>query len=147
MIIAYSWFKMNQINLKILSGFEFGFTPIDAAAPAINHLAQSIDKLDHTHRIIRMDQKPLSFSNVRVPTVVWVLIAAVLIAGIAIFIFNVPLGTVVTYGLFGFMMLSHLFMHGNHGSHENHSENNTIQNGGSADQKANDHPGNKGGCH
>ena len=94
-----------------------------------------------------MDHNSSSFSSIRIPTAVWNVAAAVLAGGIAIFVFKVAIGTVLSIGLFGFMMLSHLFMHGNHGSHGNHSENNTIQNGGSADQKANDHPGNKGGCH
>lgn len=94
-----------------------------------------------------MDQKPFSFSNVRIPPIVWVVIAAGLIAGIAIFVFNVPLGTVTTYGLFGFMMLSHFFMHGSHGSHEKHSEDHLIQDGRSPDQKARGKPDHKGACH
>ena len=73
-----------------------------------------------------MDHNPSSFSSVRIPTAVWIVVAAVLAGGIAIFVFKVAIGTVLSFGLFGFMMLSHLFMHGNHGSHGNHSENNTI---------------------
>ncbi|MCL5998028.1 MAG: hypothetical protein M1546_18555 [Chloroflexi bacterium] len=46
-----------------------------------------------------------------------------LIAGLAaIFVFKVDPGTVLTFGLFGLFMASHLFMHGGHGGHEDHSQ-------------------------
>lgn len=46
-----------------------------------------------------------------------------LIAGLAaIFVFKVDPGTVLTFGLFGLFMASHLFMHGGHSGHEDHSQ-------------------------
>lgn len=53
----------------------------------------------------------------RIPKAVWFLLAALLLALMAIFIFKVAVGTVVSYGFFGLMIFSHLFMHGGHGSH------------------------------
>ena len=60
-------------------------------------------------------------SQVRIPTAVWVLLAAVVAALLAIFVFKVAVGTVVTYGFLGLMVLSHFFMHGGHGSHGAHT--------------------------
>ena len=40
----------------------------------------------------------------------------------AIFVFKVDPGTVLTFGLIGLFMASHLFMHGGHGGHEDHSQ-------------------------
>ncbi len=56
-------------------------------------------------------------SQLRIPTAVWVLLAAVVAALLAIFVFKVAVGTVLTYGFLGLMVLSHFFMHGGHGSH------------------------------
>jgi predicted membrane-bound spermidine synthase len=41
-----------------------------------------------------------SVSSFRIPIWVWVIVAAIVIGGIAIFGFNVPLTTVGTYGFF-----------------------------------------------
>ena len=97
-----------------------------------------------------MDHNVSPDSQFRIPTFVWVLAAGVLMGGIAILVFKVAVGTVLYYGLFGFMMLSHFFMHGSHGSHKNQSDNNTIQNGpgGQQDnQNHQDHKSHSGGCH
>jgi len=60
-------------------------------------------------------------SQVRIPTAAWVLLAAVVIALIAIFVVKVAVGTVLTYGFLGLMVLSHLFMHRGHGAHGAHT--------------------------
>jgi len=86
-------------------------------------------------------------SQFRIPKFVWVLAAGVLIGGISILVFKVAVGTVLYYGLFGFMMLSHFFMHGNHGSHKNQSANNTLQNGPNDQPDKQDHKSHSGGCH
>jgi len=86
-------------------------------------------------------------SQVRIPTAAWVLLAAVVIAFIAIIVFKVAVGTVITFGLIGLMMFSHLIMHGGHSSHSTHSDHTSSQTGISsdADQKST-HAGH-GGCH
>jgi hypothetical protein len=51
-----------------------------------------------------------------------VLLITALAALVAIFVFNVALNTVITYGLFGLFIVSHLFMHGGHGhDHSRHA--------------------------
>lgn len=94
-----------------------------------------------------MDNKVSPDSQFRIPPFVWVLAAGVLIGGIAILIFKVAVGTVISYGFFGIMMLSHFFMHGNHGSHNNRSGNNTLQSGPSEQQGNQDSKSNSGSCH
>jgi len=86
-------------------------------------------------------------SQFRIPPFVWVLVAGVLIGGIAILVFKVAVGTVISYGFFGIMMLSHFFMHGNHGSHNNRSDNNTLQSGPGDQQSSQDNKGHSSGCH
>lgn len=96
-----------------------------------------------------MDKNTTVFP-LRIPIWVWVIVAAIVIAGIAVFGFNVPFGTVATYGFFILMIGSHFFMHGSHGGHgghENHSDQNAVQNKTDSDQKANDQQGHSGGCH
>lgn len=91
-----------------------------------------------------------SVSSFRIPIWVWVIVAAIVIGGIAVFGFNVPLTTVGTYGFFILMMGSHFFMHGSHGGHggnENHSAQNVSQSKADPTQKANDQQGHSGGCH
>jgi fatty acid desaturase len=88
-----------------------------------------------------MDHNPSSVSPFRIPSIVWVLIAAAIAAGAAIFIFKVAIGSVLTYGFFGFMILSHFFMHGSHGSHGNHSDNDAAQSGDNTEPKSKDQQG------
>lgn len=59
-------------------------------------------------------------SQLRIPNAAWVLLAAVVVGLLAIFVFKMAVGTVVTYGFLGLMVLSHFFMHGGHGSHGSH---------------------------
>ena len=55
-----------------------------------------------------------------------IVVAASLLAGAAaIFLFKVAPSTVLSLGLFGLFIASHLFMHGGHGGHgenENHAQ-------------------------
>lgn len=83
--------------------------------------------------------------GVRLPTTLWILVAALAAGLIAVFVFNVSVNTVFYIGLIGFMVFSHLFMHGGHGSHSSHAaENNTGPE--SANEQENTHT-NHGGCH
>lgn len=58
----------------------------------------------------------------RIPRIVWILGAGLVVALIALFVFDVPLGTVLSYGLIALAMGGHLFMHGSHGGHAGHDE-------------------------
>lgn len=60
-------------------------------------------------------------TQLRIHTAVWVLLVAVVLALLAIFVFKVAVGTVLSYGFLGLMILSHFFMHGGHGSHGAHT--------------------------
>lgn len=86
-------------------------------------------------------------SQVRIPTAVWVLLAAVVAALLAIFVFKVSVSTVVTYGFLSLMLLSHLFMHGGHGSHgaRTNQADSRVGDDTKSDQD-NTHAGH-GGCH
>ncbi len=63
---------------------------------------------------------PISATIRSIPRVVWFLLAGFVVALVAIFVFKVAVGTVVSYSFLGLMMFSHLFMHGGHGSHSSH---------------------------
>ena len=82
-----------------------------------------------------------------IPTVIWVTLAGLAAAIVAIFVFKLAIGTVVTYGFISLMVLSHLFMHGRHGSHGAHGSQPSSQ---VIDETDNDrkaaHIGH-GGCH
>ncbi len=72
--------------------------------------------------------------------VVWFLGIGLVAGLIAVFVFNIAVGTVAYYGLFAFMMGSHFFMHGSHGGHGGHQHN--------PEQSNNDeHSKHAGGCH
>jgi len=58
----------------------------------------------------------------RIPTWVLVAIDGISIALVAIFIFKVNPGLVLSYGLVAVMFLSHFFMHSGHGNHNDHQE-------------------------
>lgn len=53
----------------------------------------------------------------RIPRIVWILGASLIVALVAIFVFNVAVSTVAYYGFLAFMLGSHFFMHGSHGAH------------------------------
>jgi hypothetical protein len=66
---------------------------------------------------------PSTLSGNRTLRIALIGVGISLIAGFAaIFVFKVDSGTVLTIGLFGLFMASHLFMHGGHGGHEGHSQ-------------------------
>lgn len=54
----------------------------------------------------------------RLPSVVWIVAVGLLIALLAILFFNVPVGTVVTWGIFVALMFGSHFLHGGHGNHD-----------------------------
>ena len=89
-------------------------------------------------------------SQIRIPTAAWVLLAAVVAALLAIFVFKVAVGTVVIYGFLGLMVLSHLFMHGGHGSHGAHGAHSDQANSRVGDDTQTDQDkthARHGGCH
>lgn len=82
-----------------------------------------------------------------IPPIVWFLGIGLVVAVIAIFFFNVAVSTVAYYGLFAFMIGSHLFMHGGHGSSGGH-QHGPVSNAVESDQSdTNKHSGHTGGCH
>lgn len=99
----------------------------------------------HTNSAITPD-RPL-----RIHPAVWVIGAGFIIALVAIFVFKVAIGTVITYAFIGLMLSSHLYMHGGHGSHGGHGQpSNTLTNkdGAAGDKQSNDeHTPQSGGCH
>lgn len=83
----------------------------------------------------------------RIPTLAWVLLAAIVLGLLAMFVFKVAVGTVFSYGILGLMILSHLFMHGGHGSHGAHTNqaDSTPGDGIKTDQDSSS--AGHGGCH
>lgn len=65
----------------------------------------------HTPSVIEPD-RPF-----RIHPAVWLIGAGLIAALVAIFVFKVAIGTVITYSFLGLMLVGHLFMHGSHGSH------------------------------
>ena len=95
---------------------------------------------------------PTTDRPVRIPPVVWFLGLGLIVALVAIFVFNVPLGTVGYYALFAFFIGSHFFMHGSHGGHAGHgqrtsSTTNVDGPAGAAQSDKDEHSGHSGGCH
>ena len=67
-------------------------------------------------------EQPSQFSQLtkrlgRIPTTVWFLGFGLVAALVALLVFKVAVGTVVSYSFFTLMMGSHFFMHGSHGGH------------------------------
>ena len=61
---------------------------------------------------------PISQFLSRVPPFVKLLALIGIVSVVAIFAFNVAVGTVTGYAIFALLCGSHLFMHGSHGSHQ-----------------------------
>jgi hypothetical protein len=62
-------------------------------------------------------------SGNRTLRIAMIVIGISLVVGLsAIFVFKVAPGSVLTFGLIGLFMASHLFMHGGHGGHDDHSQ-------------------------
>jgi hypothetical protein len=70
--------------------------------------------MEHTHSTT--GDRP-----VRIPRLVWIIGGGLLIAFVAVVVFNVPFNTVASIGLIALMMGSHFFMHGGHGDHSQHN--------------------------
>ncbi len=87
----------------------------------------------------------------RIHPAVWLIVAGLLAALAAIFVFKVAVGTVITYAFLGLMLISHLFMHGGHGSHDGHGQhsNASVNKDGATDgtQSKDGHTGHSGSCH
>jgi hypothetical protein len=83
----------------------------------------------------------------RISKAVWIILAALVIALVAIFIFKVAIGTVVSYGFFGLMMSSHFLMHGGHGSHGAQTGQDNSQIVGNAEPGQKESHAGHGGCH
>jgi hypothetical protein len=93
------------------------------------------------------DNSPIDDRPFRIPPIVWVLSVGLVVALLAIFVFNVAVKTVVYYGFFALMMGSHFFMHGahgGHGGHGGHQRGTTLDN---TDSTKNEQPKHTGGCH
>jgi hypothetical protein len=95
---------------------------------------------------------PATGRLVRIPPFAWFLGPGLLIALVAIFVFNVPLGTVGYFAFFAFFIGSHFFMHGSHGGHASHGQNtnariNVDGPASAAQSKPDEHAGHSGGCH
>lgn len=75
------------------------------------------------------------------------MLTGLVVALLSISVFKVAVGTVVTYGFIGLMVLSHFLMHGGHDSHGAHTNQADSQVGdGAKTDKNNAHAG-YGGCH
>ncbi|CAG0984399.1 hypothetical protein ANRL4_02077 [Anaerolineae bacterium] len=106
--------------------------------------------MEHTHST--PDDRPL-----RIPRIVWMIGGGLLIALVAVVVFNVPLNTVASIGFFVLLMGSHLFMHGGHGDHSQHNHPPTnaantdgtpTADGAAAVTPSTDQPArHSGGCH
>jgi len=84
----------------------------------------------------------------RIPVIVWILGAGLLIALAAVFVFDVSVSTVGYYSLFALFMGSHFFMHAGHGGHGGRNRQGSNQDGSATDPSSKDeHAGHSGGCH
>jgi len=106
--------------------------------------------MDHASHVPQTSDR-----RVGIPPVVWFLGLGLIAALLAIFAFNVPLGTVGSYALFAFFIGGHFFMHGSHGGHAGHADRrNPGRSTGSPEEPAgaaqsdkDEHAGHSGGCH
>jgi hypothetical protein len=95
---------------------------------------------------------PTTDRPVRIPPIAWFLGLGLFIALVAIFVFNVPLGTVGYVAFIAFFMGSHFFMHGSHGGHDGNEQRTDVQanvdgRSGAAQSKPNEHARHSAGCH
>lgn len=95
--------------------------------------------------------KPTPSNKIHIPTVGLIAIIGLLTALVAIFVFKVALGTVLTYGLLAAMMLSHFWMHAGHGNHKDHQEHTDSTNPSNSLNPVlvenDDQPNRSHGCH
>lgn len=93
---------------------------------------------------------PTTDRPLRIPRIAWIVGAGLLIALIAIAVFNVPLNTVLYYGFIILMIAGHFFMHGGHGSHGDHGQHaDSATTGDATDTTQPEDRGTRhsGGCH
>ena len=101
----------------------------------------------HTPSVIEPD-RPF-----RIHPAVWLIAASLIAALVAIFVFKVAIGTVITYSFLGLMLIGHLFMHGSHGGQGAHKQQRATP--ADADtpsseklsESKDEHTGQSGGCH
>jgi len=106
--------------------------------------------MEHASHTPQTSERP-----VHIPPVVWFLGLGLLAALVAIFAFNVPLGTVGYYALFALFIGGHFFMHGSHGGHGGHADQgqparsttSAEESARAAQPDADEHAGHSGGCH
>jgi hypothetical protein len=86
-----------------------------------------------------------------IPPMVWFLGIGLVVGLMAIFVFNIAVGTVVYYGFIALFVGSHFFMHGGHGGHggsAGHQHGGPVSNAAESDKPdTNQHSGHSGGCH
>lgn len=85
-----------------------------------------------------------------IPPAIWFLGIGLVIALIAVFVFNVAVSTVFYYGLLALMVGSHFFMHGSHSGHggsAGHQHDSTPNASESDKPGTNQHSDHNGGCH
>ena len=95
---------------------------------------------------------PTIVRPVRIPPVAWFVGLGLISALVAIFVFDVPLGTVGYYALIAAFIGSHLFMHGSHAGHAGHEQRtDAAANVGSPvsapPSKPDEQTGQSSGCH
>ena len=95
---------------------------------------------------------PTTDRPVRIPPIAWFLGLGLLIALVAIFMFNVPLGTVGYVAFIAFFIGSHFFMHGSHSRHGGNEQRTDVQTNvdgpsGAAQSTPNEQARHSGGCH
>jgi hypothetical protein len=87
---------------------------------------------------------------VRIPRFVWFLSVGLIVALVAIFVFNAAVSTVVYYGFIALFVGSHFFMHGGHGGHggSDGHQHGPVSNAVESDKSdSNEHSEHTGGCH
>lgn len=95
--------------------------------------------------------EPYSAQRPRIPILVWVATAGLVLALIAVFVFNIAWSTVGYFGLIAFFVGSHFFMHGGHGTHNVHepqsgSPAKAVDGPVDENQSESQHSGHSGGC-
>ena len=92
---------------------------------------------------------PISQFLSRVPPFVKLLALIGIVSVVAIFAFNVAVGTVTGYAIFALLCGSHLFMHGSHGSHQHPGQGSSDPSSRTQPYKASaeDHVDHSTGCH
>lgn len=99
---------------------------------------------------MEQNSTPAQQRLLRIPPIVWFLGIGLVIALIAIFVFNMAVSMVAYFGLFAFMVGGHFFMHGGHAGHggqSGHAEHQPGAVSNPGETNKNDHTGHSGCCH